>query len=95
MNDVFTQTRIALIHILNDLAEDDHFGLITFDSSIFHWKRELVQANQENVQSAKKFAEEIRDRGGEVFGKYFFMACEHLTGEWLHRNIFSFVHFSH
>ncbi|XP_041807926.1 inter-alpha-trypsin inhibitor heavy chain H3-like isoform X2 [Chelmon rostratus] len=57
------QTRIALIHILNDLAEDDYFGLITFDSNIFHWKRELVQANKENVDSAKTFAQEIRDRG--------------------------------
>ncbi|XP_032370751.1 inter-alpha-trypsin inhibitor heavy chain H3 isoform X3 [Etheostoma spectabile] len=57
------QTRIALIHILNDLAEDDHFGLITFDSSIFHWKRELVQANKKNLESAKTFAQNIRDRG--------------------------------
>uniref|UniRef100_A0A8D0A615 Inter-alpha-trypsin inhibitor heavy chain 3 n=1 Tax=Sander lucioperca TaxID=283035 RepID=A0A8D0A615_SANLU len=57
------QTRIALIHILNDLAEDDHFGLITFDSSIFHWKRELVQANKENLESAKIFARNIQDRG--------------------------------
>ncbi|XP_029287202.1 inter-alpha-trypsin inhibitor heavy chain H3-like isoform X6 [Cottoperca gobio] len=57
------QTRTALIHILNDLAEDDHFGLITFDSSIFHWKRELVQANKENLESAKTFSREIRERG--------------------------------
>ncbi|XP_035518594.1 inter-alpha-trypsin inhibitor heavy chain H3-like isoform X2 [Morone saxatilis] len=58
-----SQTRIALIHILNDLAEDDHFGLITFDSDIFHWKRELVQANKENLNSAKTFARGITDRG--------------------------------
>ncbi|XP_029287208.1 inter-alpha-trypsin inhibitor heavy chain H3-like [Cottoperca gobio] len=57
------QTRTALIHILNDLAEDDHFGLITFDSSIFHWKRELVQANNENLESAKTFSRGIRERG--------------------------------
>ncbi|XP_070759213.1 inter-alpha-trypsin inhibitor heavy chain H3-like [Enoplosus armatus] len=57
------QTRIALIHILNDLAEDDFFGLITFNSDIFHWKRELVQANKENLDSAKTFAREIKDRG--------------------------------
>ncbi|XP_039653815.1 inter-alpha-trypsin inhibitor heavy chain H3-like isoform X2 [Perca fluviatilis] len=57
------QTRIALIHILNDLAEDDHFGLITFDSSIFHWKRELVQANKKNLESAKTFAQNIQARG--------------------------------
>ncbi|XP_037626160.1 inter-alpha-trypsin inhibitor heavy chain H3-like isoform X4 [Sebastes umbrosus] len=57
------QTRIALIHILSDLAEDDHFGLFTFDSNIYHWKRELVQANEENLESAKKFARDIKERG--------------------------------
>uniref|UniRef100_A0AAQ6AMS2 Inter-alpha-trypsin inhibitor heavy chain H3-like n=1 Tax=Amphiprion ocellaris TaxID=80972 RepID=A0AAQ6AMS2_AMPOC len=57
------QTRIALIHILNDLAEDDYFGLITFDGDIIHWKRELVQASSGNVESAKSFARTIRDRG--------------------------------
>uniref|UniRef100_A0A3Q3L1V0 Inter-alpha-trypsin inhibitor heavy chain H3-like n=1 Tax=Labrus bergylta TaxID=56723 RepID=A0A3Q3L1V0_9LABR len=56
-------TRTALIRILNDLAEEDHFGLITFDSSIFHWKRELVQATEENLASAKTFALQIQDRG--------------------------------
>ncbi|XP_059185247.1 inter-alpha-trypsin inhibitor heavy chain H3-like [Centropristis striata] len=53
------QTRVALLHILNDLAEEDHFGLITFDGNIYHWKRELVQANKENVESAKTFARNI------------------------------------
>ncbi|XP_063766380.1 inter-alpha-trypsin inhibitor heavy chain H3-like isoform X1 [Eleginops maclovinus] len=57
------QTRIALIHILNDLAEDDHFGLITFDGSVFYWKRELVQANKQNLESAKTFARNIQENG--------------------------------
>ncbi|XP_020789759.1 inter-alpha-trypsin inhibitor heavy chain H3-like [Boleophthalmus pectinirostris] len=57
------QTRIALIHILSDLSEDDFFGLITFDSEIFHWKRELVQATSANIEQAKRFAEHIEDRG--------------------------------
>ncbi|CAI5687716.1 unnamed protein product [Oreochromis niloticus] len=57
------QTRIALVHILNDLAEDDHFGLITFDDRISYWKRELVQANRKNLESAKNFARNIQDRG--------------------------------
>uniref|UniRef100_A0A3B4ULR2 Inter-alpha-trypsin inhibitor heavy chain 3b, tandem duplicate 2 n=1 Tax=Seriola dumerili TaxID=41447 RepID=A0A3B4ULR2_SERDU len=57
------QTRIALIHILNDLAEDDYFGLITFDGSVSHWRRELVQASKKNLNSAKKFAQGITDRG--------------------------------
>ncbi|XP_072308416.1 inter-alpha-trypsin inhibitor heavy chain H3-like [Eucyclogobius newberryi] len=57
------QTRIALIHILSDLVEDDFFGLITFDSELFHWKQELVQATAKNIEEAKEFAEKIKDRG--------------------------------
>ncbi|CAB1437786.1 unnamed protein product, partial [Pleuronectes platessa] len=57
------QTRTALLQILSELAEDDYFGLITFDSEIFHWKRELVQASQENLGSAKEFVKSINDRG--------------------------------
>ncbi|CAG06890.1 unnamed protein product [Tetraodon nigroviridis] len=57
------QTRTALIHILNDLAEDDFFGLLTFDSNIFQWKRELVQATKANLESAKTFARNIRANG--------------------------------
>ncbi|XP_055365089.1 inter-alpha-trypsin inhibitor heavy chain H4-like [Betta splendens] len=57
------QTRKALIHILNDLNEDDFFGLITFDGDIFHWKRELVQATKTNVNSAKTFAQNIPASG--------------------------------
>ncbi|XP_041836770.1 inter-alpha-trypsin inhibitor heavy chain H3-like [Melanotaenia boesemani] len=57
------QTRRALIHILNDLAEEDFFGLITFDDQIFHWKKELVQATSGNLQKAKTFAETIEARG--------------------------------
>ncbi|XP_068172095.1 inter-alpha-trypsin inhibitor heavy chain H3-like isoform X2 [Antennarius striatus] len=57
------QTRTALIHILNDLAEDDYFGLISFDSQIFHWKRELVRATKANLEGAKVFARNIVDRG--------------------------------
>ncbi|KAM8868337.1 inter-alpha-trypsin inhibitor heavy chain H3-like [Synchiropus picturatus] len=57
------QTRTALIHILGDLAEDDFFGLITFDGEISHWKRELLQATSANVKSAKSFASSIDDGG--------------------------------
>uniref|UniRef100_A0A665T050 Zgc:112265 n=1 Tax=Echeneis naucrates TaxID=173247 RepID=A0A665T050_ECHNA len=57
------QTKIALAHILNDLAEDDFFGLISFDSSISPWKRELVRASSANLDSAKTFAANINARG--------------------------------
>uniref|UniRef100_A0A3P9II17 Inter-alpha-trypsin inhibitor heavy chain 3 n=1 Tax=Oryzias latipes TaxID=8090 RepID=A0A3P9II17_ORYLA len=60
------QTRTALLQILSDLAEEDFFGLITFDSEIFYWKKELVPATIDNVEKAKVFARNIRDRGGRA-----------------------------
>uniref|UniRef100_A0A669CSN9 Inter-alpha-trypsin inhibitor heavy chain 3 n=1 Tax=Oreochromis niloticus TaxID=8128 RepID=A0A669CSN9_ORENI len=60
------QTRIALVHILNDLAEDDHFGLITFDDRISYWKRELVQANRKNLESAKNFCTETLEGSASI-----------------------------
>uniref|UniRef100_A0A8C2KDR4 Zgc:112265 n=1 Tax=Cyprinus carpio TaxID=7962 RepID=A0A8C2KDR4_CYPCA len=56
-------TRLALLRILSDLDEDDHFGLITFDSEVNLWKRELLKATEENLKNAKSFVKEIRDRG--------------------------------
>ncbi|XDV51309.1 hypothetical protein PO909_020221 [Leuciscus waleckii] len=57
------QTRLALLKILSDLDEDDHFGLITFDSEIKTWKNELLKATKENLETAKSFVKEISDRG--------------------------------
>lgn len=63
---VILQTRLALLKILSDLDEDDHLGLITFDSEVSLWKRELLKATEENLENAKSFVKEIRDRGGEL-----------------------------
>nr|XP_055040839.1 inter-alpha-trypsin inhibitor heavy chain H3-like [Misgurnus anguillicaudatus] len=57
------QTRLALLRILSDLAEDDHFGLITFDHRIELWKRELLKATKANLDDAKSFVKNIEDRG--------------------------------
>ncbi|KAF4107292.1 inter-alpha-trypsin inhibitor heavy chain H3-like [Onychostoma macrolepis] len=57
------QTCLALLRILSDLDEDDHFGLITFDSEVSLWKRELLQATEANLKNAKSFVKEIKDRG--------------------------------
>ncbi|KAG9260679.1 inter-alpha-trypsin inhibitor heavy chain H3-like isoform X7 [Astyanax mexicanus] len=57
------QTREALLKILGDVAEDDYFGLITFDSKIEVWRPELVQATDSNLKSAKNFVKKITDRG--------------------------------
>ncbi|XP_041944218.1 inter-alpha-trypsin inhibitor heavy chain H3-like [Alosa sapidissima] len=57
------QTRGALLKILDDLAEDDYFGLILFNSNVSPWKRELLQATQTNLEMAKQFVKGIADHG--------------------------------
>ncbi|XDV51318.1 hypothetical protein PO909_020224, partial [Leuciscus waleckii] len=57
------QTRLALLKILSDLDEDDHFGLIIFDSEIKTWKNELLKATKDNLETAKSFVKEISERG--------------------------------
>ncbi|XP_076125331.1 inter-alpha-trypsin inhibitor heavy chain H3-like [Alosa pseudoharengus] len=57
------QTRGALLKILDDLAEDDYFGLILFNRDVSPWKRELLQATQTNLEMAKQFVKGITDHG--------------------------------
>ncbi|MCJ8744186.1 hypothetical protein PDJAM_G00115580 [Pangasius djambal] len=57
------QTRTAMLKILGDLAQDDYFGLIIFDSEVDVWKAELLQATERNVEQAKGFVKKINDRG--------------------------------
>lgn len=55
--------------ILGDLAEDDYFGLITFDTYVHAWKPELLQATETNLQKAKSFVEAIQAQGGKKSGQ--------------------------
>ncbi|KAM9443592.1 LOW QUALITY PROTEIN: inter-alpha-trypsin inhibitor heavy chain H3-like [Clarias gariepinus] len=57
------QTRTAMLKILGDLAQEDYFGLIIFDSRIDVWKAKLVQATEKNLNEAKDFVKNINDRG--------------------------------
>uniref|UniRef100_A0A3B4BWX1 Inter-alpha-trypsin inhibitor heavy chain 3 n=1 Tax=Pygocentrus nattereri TaxID=42514 RepID=A0A3B4BWX1_PYGNA len=57
------QTRLAMLKILGDLTSDDTFGLITFDSQVDVWKPELLQGTEKNLEQAKNFVKQIRDRG--------------------------------
>ncbi|XP_047005473.1 inter-alpha-trypsin inhibitor heavy chain H3 isoform X10 [Ictalurus punctatus] len=58
-----TQTHLAMLKILGDLAQDDYFGLIIFDSAVDVWKAELLQAKEINLKQAKDFVKSITDRG--------------------------------
>ncbi|XP_014022051.2 inter-alpha-trypsin inhibitor heavy chain H3 isoform X2 [Salmo salar] len=57
------QTKEAMLTILNDLAEDDYFGIVLFDSSISTWKESLTKATKENVSEAQTFIQGITDSG--------------------------------
>ncbi|XP_067243926.1 inter-alpha-trypsin inhibitor heavy chain H3-like isoform X2 [Chanodichthys erythropterus] len=58
-----SQTCLAMLKILSDLAEDDHFGLITFSDKIKTWKPELLKATKGNVEEAKMFVKGITSEG--------------------------------
>ncbi|XP_068108916.1 inter-alpha-trypsin inhibitor heavy chain H3-like [Hyperolius riggenbachi] len=57
------QTREALLKILEDTAEHDHFNFVLFDHEISVWKDHIVKATPENLQEAKDFVRNIRDSG--------------------------------
>nr|XP_023652437.1 inter-alpha-trypsin inhibitor heavy chain H4 [Paramormyrops kingsleyae] len=57
------QTREALLKILGDISEEDHFGLISFDDAIYKWKPNLVPATPGNLEAARAFVRKIVDRG--------------------------------
>lgn len=55
-----------MLKILGDLAQNDYFGLIKFDSAVEVWKNELLPATEENLNKAKTFVKKINDRGGKA-----------------------------
>ncbi|KAM9758867.1 inter-alpha-trypsin inhibitor heavy chain H3-like [Menidia menidia] len=57
------QTREALLTILKDLHEEDHFALILFDDRIDFWRDTLNKATEENVAAAMAYVKNIRSRG--------------------------------
>uniref|UniRef100_A0A674DN74 Inter-alpha-trypsin inhibitor heavy chain H3 n=1 Tax=Salmo trutta TaxID=8032 RepID=A0A674DN74_SALTR len=61
------QTREAMLTILNDLHEDDYFGIVTFDHVISTWKGSLTKATTENVSEAKGFVQTIQQSGCESY----------------------------
>ncbi|KAI4899131.1 hypothetical protein NFI96_029650, partial [Prochilodus magdalenae] len=74
------QTRLALLKIIADLAEVDHFGLIPFNDQVEVWKPELVKATWSNKISATSFVKQILNAGCKtvlIFDPVpFIMYCE-------------------
>uniref|UniRef100_A0A669Q7A0 Inter-alpha-trypsin inhibitor heavy chain H3 n=1 Tax=Phasianus colchicus TaxID=9054 RepID=A0A669Q7A0_PHACC len=57
------QTREALLKILDDIKEDDHFNFILFGSNVHTWKETLIKATPENLDEARKFVRGIDTEG--------------------------------
>ncbi|MCI4390020.1 hypothetical protein PGIGA_G00117750 [Pangasianodon gigas] len=59
------QTKDALLTILSDLHEEDHFALVTFSSDFDTWRPSLRRATEENVKEAEAFVKTIFANGGK------------------------------
>ncbi|XP_030812606.1 inter-alpha-trypsin inhibitor heavy chain H4 [Camarhynchus parvulus] len=58
------QTRDALLKILQDLRQEDHFSFITFNHKVVEWKSSLLPATEENVANAAALVQTLAARGG-------------------------------
>ncbi|XP_061075714.1 inter-alpha-trypsin inhibitor heavy chain H3-like isoform X1 [Conger conger] len=57
------QTREALLTILDDLSEEDYFGIVLFATFTERMKPSLIKATKENVEEAKEYVRKIDIRG--------------------------------
>ncbi|XP_036594579.1 inter-alpha-trypsin inhibitor heavy chain H3 [Trichosurus vulpecula] len=57
------QTKEALLHILNDVREDDFLNFILFSSDVSTWKENMVPATPENLRMAREFVRNFRVTG--------------------------------
>uniref|UniRef100_A0AAZ1XXW8 Inter-alpha-trypsin inhibitor heavy chain 3 n=1 Tax=Oreochromis aureus TaxID=47969 RepID=A0AAZ1XXW8_OREAU len=57
------QTREAMLAILQQVHEDDHFAIILFDTVIETWKDSLTKATKENIIEAMDYIRRIDSRG--------------------------------
>lgn len=53
-----------MLTILQQVHDEDHFGIILFDSYIEIWKESLIQATEENINAAMDYIRTIATRGG-------------------------------
>ncbi|XP_078518512.1 inter-alpha-trypsin inhibitor heavy chain H3-like [Lissotriton helveticus] len=73
------QTKEALLKILEDIKEHDHFNFILFDDRVEPWNHSLIQATAENVEKAKAFVKTIRDQGSTNINDPLLKAIEMLN----------------
>lgn len=60
-----------MVAILQDLHEEDHFGILVFERKISYWKDYLTKATKRNVSDAIDYVKKIQDSGS----KYCWILC--------------------
>ncbi|CAJ0943580.1 unnamed protein product [Ranitomeya imitator] len=73
------QTKEALLRILDDTSEHDHFNFILFSYNGNIWKDSLVKATPENLAEARTFVKEITTGGSTNINDPVLMAVELLN----------------
>ncbi|XP_073430393.1 inter-alpha-trypsin inhibitor heavy chain H3-like isoform X2 [Dendrobates tinctorius] len=73
------QTKEALLRILDDTSEHDHFNFILFSYNGDIWKDSLVEATPENLDKARTFVKEITTDGSTNINDPLLMAVELLN----------------
>nr|XP_033483088.1 inter-alpha-trypsin inhibitor heavy chain H3a isoform X2 [Epinephelus lanceolatus] len=81
------QTRDALVAILKDLHEEDHFAFILFDNDIITWKDSLTKATKGNVTAAIAYIKKLRDSGSTNINDAVLRAVSMLRGERERKNL--------
>ncbi len=64
MDKKMDQARAALRHCLGGLTKDDRFGLISFSTTVNHYRDQLVPANDEHLAQAKGWVSDLYPGGG-------------------------------
>ncbi|KAE8612907.1 hypothetical protein XENTR_v10013038 [Xenopus tropicalis] len=57
------QTKEALLKILDDVKEHDHFNFVIFDWGVEIWEQSLVKATPENLNRAKEYVRNLYPKG--------------------------------
>lgn len=73
------QTKEALLQILDDTAEHDHFNFILFSNNGAIWKDALVKATPENLKEARTFVQKITPDSSTNINDPVLMAVELLN----------------
>ncbi|TNN46856.1 Inter-alpha-trypsin inhibitor heavy chain H3 [Liparis tanakae] len=81
------QTRDALVAILKELHEEDHFALILFDNKISTWKDLLTKATPGNVTEAIAYVKKLRDSGSTNINDAVLRAVKMLKKERRDKNL--------